>query len=207
MAIVKTTNSDYVIQTLNSTSNITLNSETVRVLGNLVVLGNTTSVSTTNTDISDNVLRLNVGEIGAGVTQGFSGIGIDRGSLGNVALIFNEAVDKWQITTDGTNFSNIQAFTGNTTGITALIEDLTPTLGGNLNTSIYSITSTNSYVKFAGNLQLAHNSIAPASVAGTTVFYANTPQEGQAGIYIVNSVSPNEELITKKRAFGYSLIL
>jgi len=207
MAIVKTTNSDYVIQTFDPTSNITLNSETVRVLGNLVVLGNTTTVSTTNTDIKDNVLRLNVGEVGAGISQGFAGIGVDRGSLGNVSLIFNEDVDKWQITTDGITFSNIQAFAGNTAGITALIDDPTPTLGGNLNTSVYSITSTNSYIKFDGNLQLAYNSTVPASISGTTVVYANTPQEGRTGIYIVNSVAPNDELVTKKRAFGYSLIL
>lgn len=207
MAIVKTTNSDYVIQTLNYSSNITLDSETVRVLGNLIVLGNTATVSTTNTDIKDNVLRLNVGEAGAGITQGFSGIAIDRGSLANVSLIFNEDVDKWQITTDGTTFSNIQAFTGNTSGLTAVSDDTSPTLGGNLNTGLYSILSTNTYVKFAGNLQLAYSPAVPASVANTTVVYAASPAAGTSGVYVVNGVSANEELVTKKRAFGYSLIL
>lgn len=207
MAIVKTTNSDYVIQTLNYSSNITLDSETVRVLGNLVVLGNTATVSSTNTDIKDNVLRLNVGEAGAGISLGFSGIGIDRGSLGNVSLIFNEDVDKWQITTDGTTFSNIQAFTGNTAGLTAVSDDPSPTLGGNLNTGLYSIVSTNTYVKLAGNLQLAYSTAVPASVANTTVVYAGTPGGGTSGVYVVNGVATNEELVTKKRAFGYSLIL
>lgn len=206
MAIVKTTNSDYVIQTLEYASNITLDSETVRILGNLQVLGNTTSVSTTNTDIKDNVLRLNVGEAGAGVTLGFSGIAVDRGSLGNVSLIFNEDVDKWQVTTDGVTFSNIQAFTGNTSGITQVADDPAPTLGGNLNTSVYSILSTNTYVKFASNLQLAYTTV-PAAVLGTTVVYAALPGEGTSGVYVVNGVSANEELVTKKRAFGYSLIL
>ena len=207
MAIVKTTNSDYVIQTLNYSSNITLDSETVRVLGNLIVLGNTATVSTTNTDIKDNVLRLNVGEAGAGITQGFSGIAVDRGSLANVSLIFNEDVDKWQITTDGTTFSNIQAFTGNTAGLTAVSDDTSPTLGGNLNTGLYSILSTNTYVKLAGNLQLAYSTAVPASVANTTVVYAASPAAGTSGVYVVNGVSANEELVTKKRAFGYSLIL
>jgi hypothetical protein len=55
----------------------------------------------------DNILTLNKGEAGAGVTLGFSGIEIDRGASANVQLRWNESYDTWQITSDGSTFGNI----------------------------------------------------------------------------------------------------
>lgn len=208
MAIVKNLNSDYLLQA--NDNDITLDSNYVYVVGNLVVSGNTTSISTTNTDVEDNFLRLNMGETGAGVTQrpgdpaAISGIGIDRGSLDPVSLIWNEEVDKWQITTDGSTFANILV---TSTGGISLVDDPNPTLGANLNTVSYHVYSSTNNVIFNSNVQLNEVATAPTAVSGATVVYASTPAAGTSGVYVVNGSAANQELVTKTRAFGFSLIL
>jgi hypothetical protein len=62
----------------------------VYITGDLTVAGNTTSVSSVNLEVEDNIITLNKGETGPGVTEGFSGIEIDRGSSARAALIFDE---------------------------------------------------------------------------------------------------------------------
>jgi hypothetical protein len=64
--------------------------------GNLTVMGSTTSVETINSVIQDNILVLNEGEAGAGVTQGTAGIEIERGSLSNSTFKFNETGTVWE---------------------------------------------------------------------------------------------------------------
>lgn len=69
----------------------------VVIAGNLTVSGTTTTVDTANTTIKDNVITLNEGETGAGVTAGTSGIEIDRGSEANKTLVWDETDDKWTV--------------------------------------------------------------------------------------------------------------
>ena len=106
----------------NIPDSYTINVPLMTVNGNLVISGNTTSVDSTNTSIVDNILTLNKGEAGAGVTLGFSGIEIDRGASANVQLRWNESYDTWQITSDGSTFGNIATSSTsgniNITGIT-----------------------------------------------------------------------------------------
>jgi hypothetical protein len=75
--------------------------------GNLTVMGTTTSVETTNSVIDDNIIVLNQGEGGAGVTQGTSGIEVDRGSLDNAFFVFNESTDSWEVKI-GSSLANIR---------------------------------------------------------------------------------------------------
>jgi len=56
----------------NIPDSYTINVPLMTVNGNLVISGNTTSVDSTNTSIVDNILTLNKGEAGAGVTLGVS---------------------------------------------------------------------------------------------------------------------------------------
>jgi hypothetical protein len=57
-----------------------------------VVEGATVVIAATNLDIEDNIIVLNKGETGAGVTLDYSGIEIDRGTLGEASLIWNENI-------------------------------------------------------------------------------------------------------------------
>ena len=73
----------------------------VLITGNLVVEGDTVNVSTTNLAIEDNIISLNVGEVGPGVTLGYSGIEIERGNTSstspqnNASFLYDESTDSW----------------------------------------------------------------------------------------------------------------
>lgn len=92
------TNGDYNIKTAEG-GTIKLDTGpgvgTVRVTGNLLVEGDTLTVSAENLNVNDNVIILNYGETGAGVTLRYSGIQIDRGSETSAALIFDENDNTW----------------------------------------------------------------------------------------------------------------
>jgi hypothetical protein len=175
------------------------------IKGNLIVEGEQTSVTSTDTYITDKLINLNNGETGAGVGPagtGSAGLVVNRGTLANVVLRWYEPYQKWQITNDGSVYANIAiATTGNRNYLTAVIEDPAPTLGGNLNTNGQSISSNVGNINFTGNLQINN------ADGNATVVYAASPAAGVSGVYVVNGAAANQELVTKTRAFGYSLIL
>ena len=83
--------------------NIVLNTRsngTVTVIGNLVVQGASTTVTSTDLSITDNIITLNKDESGAGVTLGISGLVIDRGSLTPAAILWDESTDQWKVYND-----------------------------------------------------------------------------------------------------------
>ena len=186
MSLTKRITGDYQITNKDTNgANITVSTHTLFVQGNMVVGGNTSVVTKTDTEITDNTITLNKGESGAGVTLVYSGIEVDRGSLDNVALRFNENYDTWELTSDGTTYANIT--TGSTSAIANVAGDLTPQLGGNLNISTKTLYDT------VANVEIR----------------ANTAAMGGSGVYTGNiGVANNrKELITKNRALVYSIIL
>ena len=65
--------------------------------GNLYVEGNTTILGTNVIEFEDNIILLNRLETGSGVTLNQSGIEIDRGTLENYRIIFNESDDTFRV--------------------------------------------------------------------------------------------------------------
>ena len=111
----------------------------VVIAGNLTVEGTTTTVDTENTTISDNVIVLNNGEVGAGITNTTAGIEIDRGSAANVTFVYDDSVDKWTL---GAETLVADTFEGNLSGDVA----------GNVNGNITSTgTSSLAIVTISGN--------------------------------------------------------
>ena len=70
---------------------------TTRVTGNLIVEGDTLNVSVENLQVQDNIIVVNYGETGAGVTLRYSGIEVDRGSLESVSFLWDENDDSWNL--------------------------------------------------------------------------------------------------------------
>tara|TARA_B100000900_G_C20562124_1_gene709381 strand:- start:263 stop:1306 length:1044 start_codon:yes stop_codon:yes gene_type:complete len=69
---------------------------TVIVRGSLEVEGTTTTVESNNTIINDNVIILNSGETGSGISitnNQEAGIEIERGTLNNAKLVFDETIN------------------------------------------------------------------------------------------------------------------
>lgn len=106
-------NGDYNIKAKEG-SNITLDTGPgvgqVIVTGNLLVEGDTLTISAENLNVKDNIIVLNDGETGAGVTLRYSGLQIDRGSETDVSFLYDELTDNWLLATgtaEGTfNYTN-----------------------------------------------------------------------------------------------------
>lgn len=77
------------------------------VQGDLFVNGTQTIVDTASLAVTDNEVVVNNGEAGAGVTAGIAGIRVDRGSLPDARLIFDDSTDQWKIGIEG-SLSNIE---------------------------------------------------------------------------------------------------
>lgn len=111
---IKTVEGDITLDTLYVDDAGSNSYKSVRIVGDLVVTGSTTSVTTissTNLDIEDNLITLNKGETGKGVSLYYSGISIDRGIntdpsdlnwRSTAVLAFDERLDY----TDPTNDEN-----------------------------------------------------------------------------------------------------
>jgi hypothetical protein len=86
-------NGDYNIKTPDG-SKIVLDTGTgdVRIVGNLVVDGEFLNVSVTDLNVEDNIITLNDGETGAGVTLDYAGIQIDRGVSTFAQFLWNENI-------------------------------------------------------------------------------------------------------------------
>jgi hypothetical protein len=71
---------------------------TVTVTGNLDVKGTTTTIESTNSTIADNIIQLNYGQTGTGISSALgynSGIEISRGSYSPAQFLFNEQITHW----------------------------------------------------------------------------------------------------------------
>ena len=75
------------------------------IAGNLTVTGTATSIETTTLSTSDNILVLNKDVTGTPSEN--AGLEIERGTSDNVAISWNESTDKWQLTNDGSSYSDI----------------------------------------------------------------------------------------------------
>jgi hypothetical protein len=107
MSQVVQTNGDYRIKTSLS-GQIILDTGPaigqVVVTGNLIVKGNTTIGDVTNVavvdmNVEDNIITLNSGESGTGVSLNYAGIEIDRGQVDKAALVFDESTNTWLFAT------------------------------------------------------------------------------------------------------------
>ena len=85
-----------------------VNSDTVgdlTITGDLTVSGTTTTINTENLLIEDNIITLN-SNVTSSPTQN-AGIEVERGTSDNVQIRWNESIDKWQFTNDGTIYKDL----------------------------------------------------------------------------------------------------
>jgi len=95
---------------MDSGSNITLNQGDLTlsdgnlevvgdttILGDLYVSGTTTTINTKDLNIADNIITINSGETGSGVTLENSGIKVDRGFYDPYYFLFNESTQTFRI--------------------------------------------------------------------------------------------------------------
>ena len=226
MSTTKRILGDYNILTVDSSGSaaneVTVTTEVFRVKGDLVVTGETSSVSETNLNISNNTILLNEGESGAGITAGEAAIVVDRGSVNDVTsgygagLRFNETTDKWQVSVDGSTWSDLGVVAGGGTALENVVEDITPQLGGDLDVNGQSIVSagggdiiiapdTGGDVYIDADLKLKLRTGDPTAEAGYNILYHKTEGSGGSGVYF-RTTSTNDELVSKSKAIVFGII-
>jgi len=150
--IVKVSENNYKLQ-VQTGGVITLDTgnQTGRVVvtGDLAVLGNTTTVESETLNVKDNIIYLNSGETGAGVTLQTSGIQIDRGTALDALLIFDETINHYNPTLGTTTFGTFSFKLTN--GLMRGIKTNSITTGGsnlgliNAGTGVVTVTGTTNY--------------------------------------------------------------
>ena len=204
--VVNKLNSDLLITNKDFGNTITLASSTVYIDGDLQVGGNSTAITKTDLEVTDNLITLNKGETGAGVTLVYAGVTVDRGSENDVTFRYNETIDKWQITNDGTTYANVATSTGG--GGSSLSDDPDPTLAANLDVASFTISSESTdYVTFDSNLAIRYTDGTPSTVADHNVIYAQTPANGGSGLYVTNTSDADRQVSTVRNSVVYSLVL
>jgi hypothetical protein len=170
----------------------TIRAPEVVIDGNLIVGGSQTALTVQNTSIQDRTITLNQGENGPGITggNGTSGIEVDRGNGADIAYLkFRESDDAWILDNGDGVVKYILTSAGSSagTGLTAVVEDTSPTLGGNLEVNGNTITDTVSNVEI--------------------IF--DTVSGGGSGVFVTNDnfdQANKQELVIKRKAFIYALI-
>ncbi len=123
----------------------------VVITGNLRVQGDTTYVNVSDMQVEDNIIIINKGESGAGVTpnSGRAGITIDRGSLTDTSILFNESVS--HLNSLGASVDGTFTFVNDTGALVGIQTCSINTNGQNLylinapGTGVVTVTGTNQY--------------------------------------------------------------
>lgn len=148
-------------------------SNNVIISGDLTVSGTTTTVNTETILLADNIITLNSNYTGSAPTEN-GGIEIERGTLANTSLLWNESTDRWTFTNDGTTFYNIP-ISGDAT-----VTSVSLTQGN-------GITITNTSSGTAASFTVAADN---ASETGVGVIELATQAEVNTGTDTVRAVTP-----------------
>ena len=199
MSTTKRINGDYKVIADNMT-----------ITGNLTVSGTQTTVNSVDTAINDRVIVLNDGESSAGVSGGTSGIEVDRGTSTNARFVYDEASDAWQLDQGS---GSLVPVVQSVTGLTEVVDDTSPQLGGDLDVNGNNIGQASADVTILAEevnldtdaVRILNNPGTPSSEAGYNKLYAATPASGGTGLFVTNSTA-TEELVSKSKAIVFGII-
>lgn len=224
MSTVKRISGNYTITSIQSNANVTVNTHTMTVNGNLVVTGNTTTIQSNNISTYDPTISVN-GNLTASSSPfaGNSGLEVIRGNQPTTALYWNETVKAWQITSNINNYSTYTniATSGSASGTVnsgtatrlayyattgTAVSDTTANLtwvSNSVLSVIGNVVSTSSLIN--NKLYLKTTSSSVASLSGNIVVAAATPNSGGTGLY-VNNTTTTDELVSKTKARKFAII-
>ena len=160
--------------------------DNLSVSGNLTVSGTTTSINTETLTVDDNIVVLN-NNVTEAPTEN-AGIEIERGSSTNVVLRWNETDDAWELTNDGSTYSAIATASSVSTATALTVDNLTDvviTAAADKDFLMYNGTN---WVDQAITLGTATTGNYMSDVsAGTGITVTHTPGEGSTATIAVDA--------------------
>jgi hypothetical protein len=164
LKVLNVRDGDYRIQ-VQSGGTITLDTQptgggqgTVRITGDLLVEGNTTTVQSETMTVTDNIIVLNDGDTGNGITLGTAGIEINRGNYPDVRFLFDETLS--HLTSSGSSQTGTWVLRSTAGG--------SPTMGLKLSSVV---------VDSNADLYLINQGTGVLSVTGTVNYEANVSDD------------------------------
>lgn len=173
--------------------------------GDLLVEGKSFVTEAETVEIKDNLLLLNKGEVGSGVTKGMAGLEIDRGTEPNYQIVFDESDNRFKAgeigdiqclaLRDGDDSMKDGMFTSwdsttkrlKTTNIVPSNQSLFFGDSGEIGLKYASSNFGNILNSPIGSLEISKNAIRTLNISSSadyTFFYSNTAK----GIYINNHI-------------------
>jgi hypothetical protein len=182
----------------------------VTVGGNLTVNGTSTTLNTETLSVEDNIIVLNSNVSASPVLD--AGIEVERGTLTNVAIKWNETTDTWQFTNDGTTYSDLGSGGGVTVSSTAPVGPNEGDLWFDSDTAQTFVYYDSNWVEvgtIAGSAKILVSSTAPSSplegelwfdsdTGATYVYYSST--------WVEVGAAPFDALLNKVDAKGDILV-
>lgn len=210
MSAYKRIDGDYTIATINLEDNVIIETNTLKVFGNLDVEGNLTYINVSELEVKDPFIVLNTSNTGTYASN--SGVLTHKTSSDFAGIRYNTNSGSWEISSSTSATGETGTWTGIATG------NLSGAAAGS-NTQIQYNNNNNfgadanlSYDFAANKLTLngyqAFGNIgsAPAIVANSAVLYNSVTGAGGTGMY-VKSATVNDELCSRSAAIIFSLIL
>jgi hypothetical protein len=186
MSTYKRISGDYTIQSVGANDVININSAMVTINGNLQVTGNSQSIVSTNSAITDNKITLNHGLSNSSPPNSAGAvIEVDRGTAANVQLRWSETVQNWQVTKDGSTYANIATVTSSGSALSNVYADSAPAISANLDLRGHTIWD---------------------STTNATVLTLSTVGGAGSGVYATPTGGTAAELVTQSKALAYSII-
>lgn len=202
MATYKRTDGDYYIVTVNSEDNVQIQTNTVKIYGNLDVAGNITYIDTTELDITDPFITLAANNSGI-----YSNVGIIAQKTSNTfaSLRWNTNSGTWQTSPDNVVFSDIASgtFVSNAAGSNTQVQfNDNNNFGANVN---FTYDYATSKLTLSGHQIYGNIGVAPSAVANSVAVYNKAEGGGGTGLY-VKSTTVDDELVSKSKAIVYAII-
>jgi len=203
MATVKTTSGNYTITVANGLGLLTINAD-------LDVVGNITYIDSTELKVTDPFITVAANNNGAIQSMGLVA---QKTTTTFAGLRFNTVSGDWEISDSvDANGAPISAYVTIASGnistspgapVNSVQFNNAGTFGGN---SKFTFDSANTKVGITGQLVLGNIATTPTATANSAALYNNTEGAGGTGVY-VRSTTVDDELISKRKALAYSLVL
>lgn len=200
MSAYKRVDGDYVITSINDTDNVVVQTHTVKIEGNLDVIGNVTYIQSTELDISDPFITLAANNNG-----GYSNVGIlaqYNNSPNTFASIrYNVSSNQWEYSVDNVTFLTFSSASVAGSNTYVQFND-SGAFGANVNLTFDKATS---ILAINGYQNFKVTGSTPSAPASGFALYANTTGSGGTGAFI-KSADVDDELVSKAKAIVYSII-
>lgn len=206
MATNKNVSGDYIITVNNGAGNVVVN-------GNLDVKGNVTYIETTELEVLDPFIIVNVSNTPANVSSYYSNSGIltHKTSSDYAGLRYNNNSGEWEISTStgptGETGLWSPIVSGNVTvsaagSNTEIQYNDNNDFGANAN---FTFDAANAKLTLQGHEVFGNIGVAPAAVANSVAVYHNAEGAGGTGLYY-KSPTDQDELVSRRKALVFSLI-